>query len=176
MSLAPQRLHSLISQSLTLQASRLCHGLPVHSIRSQQLILFSLGGEHCLRLSSDSRTIRIMPAKPKTVDDYLARVSDTQRPALEKLRRDIKAAAPTAEECISYDIPSYRLGSKLLVSFAAAKNHCAFYPGAQPIRTHEDELAGYDLAKGTIRFSADKPLPTGLVKKLVKTRIAQSSA
>src|SRR6188474_3387994 len=75
-----------------------------------------------------------MPAKPKTIDDYLARVSATQRAALEKLRRDIKAAASAAEECISYDIPGYRLGSRLLVSFGAAKNHCAFYPGAQPIR------------------------------------------
>lgn len=118
----------------------------------------------------------IMPAKPKTIDDYLARVSATQRAALEKLRRDIKAAAPAAEECISHDIPGYRLGSRLLVSFGAAKNHCALYPGAHPIRAHEDELAGYDLAKGTIRFPAEKPLPAGLVKKLVKTRMAQYSA
>ena len=118
----------------------------------------------------------IMPAKPKTIDDYLARVSATQRAALEKLRRDIKAAAPAAEECISYDNPSYRLGSRLLVSFGAAKNHCAFYPGAHPIRAHNNELVEYDLAKGTIRFPAEKPLPAGLVKKLVKTRIAQYSA
>jgi uncharacterized protein YdhG (YjbR/CyaY superfamily) len=116
-----------------------------------------------------------MPAEPKTVDDYLARLSDTQRAALEKLRRDIKAAAPAAEECISYDIPGYRLGSRLLVSFGAAKNHCAFYPGAHPIRSHKDELAGYDLAKGTIRFSAEKALPARLVRKLVKTRVAQYS-
>jgi uncharacterized protein YdhG (YjbR/CyaY superfamily) len=118
----------------------------------------------------------VMPAKPKTIDDYLARVSDTQRTALEKLRRDIQAAVPSAEECISYDIPGYRLGSRLLVSFGAAKNHCAFYPGAHPIRAHEDELIGYDLAKGTIRFPAEKPLPARLVKKLVKTRLAQYSA
>jgi uncharacterized protein YdhG (YjbR/CyaY superfamily) len=117
-----------------------------------------------------------MSAKPKTIDDYLARVSVPQRAALEKLRRDIKAAAPAAEECISYDIPGYCLGSRLLVSFGAAKNHCAFYPGAHPIRAHEDELIGYDLAKGTIRFPADKPLPAGLVKKLVKTRMAQQTA
>ena len=117
-----------------------------------------------------------MPAKPKTIDGYLARVSATQRAALEKLRRDIKAAAPAAKECISYGIPGYRLGSRLLVSFGAAKNHCAFYPGAHPIRAHEKELAEYDLAKGTIRFPADKPLPGRLVKKLVKTRIAEYSA
>ncbi len=117
-----------------------------------------------------------MPAKPKTIDDYLSRLGETQRAALEKLRRDIQAAAPSTEECISYDMPGFRLGSRVLVSFGAAKNHCAFYPGAQPIREHEGELAGYDLAKGTIRFPADKPLPTRLVKKLVKTRIDEFSA
>jgi len=117
-----------------------------------------------------------MPAKPKTVDEYLARVNDAQRAALEKLRRDIKAAAPAAEECISYGIPSYRLGSKLFVSFGAAKRHCAFYAGAHPIRAHSQELTGYDLAKGTIRFPPEKPLPSGLVKKLVITRMAEHSA
>jgi len=116
-----------------------------------------------------------MRAKPKTVDAYLARLSDTQRTALEKLRRDIKAAAPSAEECISYDIPGYCLGSRLLVSFGAAKNHCSFYPGARPIRTHKKELAGYELSIGTIRFPAEKPLPSALVKKLVKTRMAEYS-
>jgi uncharacterized protein YdhG (YjbR/CyaY superfamily) len=116
-----------------------------------------------------------MPAKTKTIDAYLARLDATQRAVLEKLRRDIKAAAPAAEECISYDIPGYRLGSRLLVSFGAAKNHCSFYPGAHPIRTHKKELAGYDLSIGTIRFPAEKPLPAALVKKLVKTRIAESS-
>ena len=116
-----------------------------------------------------------MPAKPKTVDAYLARLSDTQRTALEKLRRDIKAAAPAAEECISYDIPGYCLGSRLLVSFGAAKNHCSFYPGARPIRTHKKELSGYELSIGTIRFPAEKPLPSALVKKLVKTRISEYS-
>jgi len=117
-----------------------------------------------------------MPSKPTSIDEYLARVSQPQRAALEKLRRDIRAAAPAAQECISYDIPSYRVGSKLLVSFGAGKKHCAFYPGAHPIRAHAEELKDYDLAKGTIRFSSDKPLPSTLVKKLVKTRLAERSA
>ena len=116
-----------------------------------------------------------MPTKPTTIDDYLARVGEPQRTTLERLRRDIRAAAPAAEECISYDIPSYRVGGKLLVSFAAAKKHCAFYPGAEPIRTHADELKDYDLANGTIRFPPDKPLSSALVKKLVKTRLAERS-
>lgn len=114
-----------------------------------------------------------MPAKPQNIDEYLARLSDDKRAALEKLRRDIKSAAPEAEECISYDVPGFRLDGKLLLSFGAASNHCAFYPGAHPIDAHRDELEGYETSKGTIRFSAEKPLPSGLVRKLVKTRIAE---
>jgi uncharacterized protein YdhG (YjbR/CyaY superfamily) len=56
-----------------------------------------------------------MAAKAKTIDEYLARLNEPQRAALEKLRRDIRAAVPIADECISYDIPRYRVGSKLLV-------------------------------------------------------------
>jgi uncharacterized protein YdhG (YjbR/CyaY superfamily) len=117
-----------------------------------------------------------MKSNPKSIDDYLDSVTEEQRNALEKLRRAIKSAAADAVECISYGMPAFRLGGKMLVSFAAAKNHCAFYPGAQPLRTHADELKGYDLAKGTIRFSPDHPLPDKLVKKLVKTRIADRAA
>jgi len=103
-------------------------------------------------------------------------VGDGQRAALEKLRRSIQAAAPKAEECISYDVPGFRIGGKLLVSFGAAKNHCSFYPGALPVRTHCEELKCYSTSKGTIRFPADRPLPASLVRKLVKTRIAEKSS
>ena len=114
-----------------------------------------------------------MSAKPQTIDEYLAPLSNEKRAALEKLRRDIKSAAPKAEECISYGIPAFRLGGRLLVAFGAAANHCAFYPGAHPVEAHEDELEAYDTSKGTIRFPADSPLPATLVRKLVKTRIAE---
>jgi uncharacterized protein YdhG (YjbR/CyaY superfamily) len=115
-------------------------------------------------------------AAPRTIDEYLSRVSDEKRAALEKLRRAIKAAAPGAEECISYQIPAFRLDGRVLVFFGAATNHCSFYPGALPVEVHKDELAAYKTSKGTIRFPADRPLPVGLVRKLVKTRIAQHSA
>lgn len=115
----------------------------------------------------------MMKTKPSTIDAYLAGLEPEQRAALEKLRRAIEAAAPDAEECISYDIPGFRFGGRLLVSFGAAKKHCAFYPGAHPLRVHAKELKSYDLAKGTVRFSPGLPLPVALVKKLVKTRIAQ---
>ena len=117
-----------------------------------------------------------MKAKPQTIDEYLAPLSKEKRAALEKLRRAIKSAAPKAEECISYGIPGFRLSGKLLVSFGAAEKHCAFYPGAYPLKANQDELKTYDTSKGTIRFHADSPLPATLVRKLVKSRIAEHAA
>jgi uncharacterized protein YdhG (YjbR/CyaY superfamily) len=86
------------------------------------------------------------------------------------LRENIRSAVPTAEECISYGVPAFRLKGKFLVAYAAAKNHCAFYPGA--VIKSVKELKDYDTSKGTIRFPANKPLPPSLVRKLVKLRIA----
>ena len=114
-----------------------------------------------------------MSTKPQTIDEYLVFVSDEQRIALEKLRRAIKAAAPKAEECISYAIPGFRLDGRLLVSFGAWAKHCAFYPGAHPVKAHEAELKSYDTSKGSIRFPANSPLPATLLRKLVRTRIAE---
>ena len=98
-----------------------------------------------------------MSAKPQTIDEYLAPLSNEKRAALEKLRRAIKSAAPKAEECISYGLAAFRLKGKFLVAFGAAMNHCAFYPGALPVETHKKELKAYDTSKGTIRFQADRP-------------------
>jgi len=115
-------------------------------------------------------------AKSKTIDEYLAPLSKEKRIALEKLRRAIKSAAPRAEECISYQIPAFRLGGRMLVAFGAAANHCAFYPGALPVEAHKVELEAYDTSVGTIRYPADSPLPSTLVRKLVRTRIAERAA
>jgi uncharacterized protein YdhG (YjbR/CyaY superfamily) len=115
-----------------------------------------------------------MADRPTTIDEYLAALSDEQRAALEKLRRTIRAAAPQAEECISYQIPAFRLRG-MLVGFGATPRHCAFYlMSASTVAAHKDELAAYDISKGTIRFSADRPLPAALVRKLVKARIAEN--
>lgn len=118
-----------------------------------------------------------MKAKTRMVtthDEYLATLSDDKRRALEKLRKDIKTAAPNAEECISYGIPGFRLNGKLLVSYGAAAKHCAFYPGST-LQAFATETKGYDTNKGTIRFAADKPLPSALVRKIVKARVAQQA-
>jgi len=115
-------------------------------------------------------------AKPKTIDEYLEPLAREKRAALEKLRKAIKAAAPGVEECISYGIPAFRLGGRLLVAFGAAKKHCAFYPGAFPVEAHADDLDEYDTSKGTVRFPPESPLPAALVRKLVRTRIAECAA
>jgi uncharacterized protein YdhG (YjbR/CyaY superfamily) len=117
-----------------------------------------------------------MSAKPQTIDEYLAPLSKEKRTALGKLRRAIRSAAPKAQECISYGIPAFRLDGRLLVAFGAAANHCAFYPGAHPIKAHKGELEAYGTSKGTIRFPARSPLPAKLVRKLLKTRIAEYAA
>ena len=117
-----------------------------------------------------------MAAKPQTIDGYLATLSDDKRAALEKLRKTIRAAAPKAEECISYQLPAFRQNG-MLVAFGATANHCAFYlMSSTTVEEHKDELKGYDTSKGTIRFQADKPLPGALVRKLVKARIAENEA
>ena len=111
-----------------------------------------------------------------TVDDYLAEVPTEARATLEKLRKTIKAAVPKAVEVISYQIPTFKLDGRMLVSYAAFKDHCSFFPGAAPIKAHEDELKSYQTSKGTIRFHTSKPLPATLVRKLVKTRIKENEA
>src|SRR5262245_33953256 len=116
-----------------------------------------------------------MAAKPKTIDEYLAGVSPDKRAALQKLRKTIKAAAPKAQECISYGLAAFRLNGRPLVAFVASAGRCAFYPvRSSTVAAHRDELKNYDTSKGTIRFRPDKLLPAALVRKLVKARIAEN--
>jgi len=113
-------------------------------------------------------------SKPRTIDEYLADVTADQRSVLEQLRKTIRAAAPKVEECISYGIPAFRLNGRSLVFFGAWANHCSFYPGSsRTLKKFQSDLKGFQITKGTIRFSPDKPLPRAVVKKLVKARIAE---
>jgi len=112
--------------------------------------------------------------KPHTIDEYLARLSAEDRAALQKVRRAVRAAAPGAEECISYGMPAFRLNGKLIAGFKAAATHCSFHPmSGDTVATLKADLAGYDTSRGTIRFSTDAGLPATLVRKLVKARIAE---
>ena len=124
--------------------------------------------------TAGARTRKGGSAKPTTIDEYLAQLSDEMRAALEKLRKTIKAAAPKAEECISYGICGFRQNG-MLVGFGAAEKHCSFFlMDGSTVESHKAELKGYDTSKGTIRFPPDKPLPASLVRKLVKARLAEN--
>jgi uncharacterized protein YdhG (YjbR/CyaY superfamily) len=117
----------------------------------------------------------VSPA-PKSVDEYLAGVPEEACAALERLRSIIRAAAPDAIEVISYGVQTFKQG-RSLVSFGAAKGHCAFYVMSPAVmEAHADDVAKYDTSKGTIRFAPNKPLPTALVKKLVQARVAANEA
>jgi uncharacterized protein YdhG (YjbR/CyaY superfamily) len=111
------------------------------------------------------------------VESYLSQLAEPARSTLEKVRAVIRSAVPAeATETISYGMPAFRYRGAL-VGYAAFKDHCSFFPmNAALIVEFKEELAGYSTAKGTIRFPLDKPLPAGLVKKLVKARVAQNKA
>ena len=115
--------------------------------------------------------------EPGTVEDYLAGLPDGSRVALEKLRKTIKAAAPKATETISYGMPAFKDGGRILVYYAAFKDHCSLFPASkQVIADHEEELKAYFTSRGTIRFDPGEPLPVALVKKIVKARLAENAA
>jgi uncharacterized protein YdhG (YjbR/CyaY superfamily) len=122
-----------------------------------------------MKKSSSSKSTKASKP-PKTVEDYLAGVDGPARTTLQALRKTIKAAAPEATEGISYGIPTLKVDGRMLASFAAFTNHCSFFPGAV-IQDFAEELKSYQTSKGTIRFAVDKPLPSTLVRKILKARI-----
>jgi len=112
---------------------------------------------------------------PKDIDEYLAGVPEPAHTTLNKLRSMIRAASPAeATEAISYGMAAFKYKGSL-VAFAAFSNHCSLFPmNSSLIKTFKKELEGFETAKGTIRFSVDKPLPAALLKKLVKARVAEN--
>jgi uncharacterized protein YdhG (YjbR/CyaY superfamily) len=115
-------------------------------------------------------------APPITVDAYLAGVPEPARSTLSKVRAAIRAALPAeATESISYQIPVFKYKGPL-VWYAAFSNHCSLFPGSSVIRTLKNELKDYSTSKGTIQFPVDKPLSAALLKKIVKTRLAEKKA
>jgi uncharacterized protein YdhG (YjbR/CyaY superfamily) len=118
---------------------------------------------------------------PKTataqIDATLAALPTDQRAALQTLRRTIAAAAPEAEEAITYGMSAFRYRGRALVSYAAFRAHCSLFPmSAALVEAHRDELAGFATAKGTLRFTPEHPLPTDLVERIVRERMAQIDA
>ncbi|MFL7868404.1 MAG: iron chaperone [Anaerolineales bacterium] len=108
-----------------------------------------------------------------SIDEYIATFPAEIQKILGELRETIKAAAPEAEEKISYQMPTFALKGNL-VHFAAYKNHIGFYPTPSGIEAFKDELSVYEGAKGSIRFPIEKPLPLELINKIVKFRVAEN--
>lgn len=111
----------------------------------------------------------------KTIDAYIAASAPRARSSLRLLRREIRKLAPDAEEAISYGIPTFKLSGNL-VHFAAFSSHIGFYPTSSPIAYFRKELAKYETTKGTIRFPLDKPLPLGLIRRIVRFRLKEKRA
>lgn len=113
-------------------------------------------------------SMKRIPAK--TVDEYIKAFPPSVRTMLTTLRKTVKAMAPQAYEVISYGIPGYKYHG-MLFYFAGFKNHISVYPAPRTAEAFKKELATYKGGKGTMQLSLDKPLPLGLIKRIIKFRI-----
>ena len=107
-----------------------------------------------------------------TVEQYLSTFSGDTLTRLQEIRKIIRAAAPKAEEVISYNMPAIKQHG-VLVYYAGYKGHIGFYPTGSGIEAFKKELSAYEGSKGAVRFPLDKPMPAGLIAKMVKYRLAQ---
>ena len=112
--------------------------------------------------------------KPKTIDEYLSKVSPDRRVALEKLRDMIHAVLPDAEECISYSMPAFRFNGHVVAGFLSTSRGCSFFPfSGTTLDSVAAELSGYSRTKSALHFDPARGLPTLLVRKLLKARQAE---
>ncbi len=112
-------------------------------------------------------------AMPGTIDEYIAGFPEDVQQILQKIRATIRKAAPDAEEAIKYRMPTFVLKGNL-VHFAAFKNHIGLYPTPSGIETFKKELAAYQSSKGAVQFPLDKPIPYGLIGRIVKYRVKEN--
>jgi len=109
------------------------------------------------------------------IDDYLLRLDEPKRSTLNRLRRDILAVVPDAEQCFSYAVPGFKIAGKTIAGFAAFKNHLSYLPHSGSVFPElAEELADYEKSSGSLRFPVDQPLPPELVEKLIRVRLRQA--
>ncbi|HVN15794.1 MAG TPA: DUF1801 domain-containing protein [Anaerolineales bacterium] len=116
-----------------------------------------------------------MPAKISftSIDEYIASFPGETQKILKEIRATIKAAAPNAEEKISYQMPTFFLNGNL-IHFAAFKNHIGIYPTPSGTEAFKKEISKYQGAKGSIRLPIDEPMPLELISRIVKFRVAEN--
>ena len=112
--------------------------------------------------------------KPKNIDEYVSAFPRETQKLLEQLRQTINKPAPKAEEVISYGMPAFKM-KRVLVYFASYSKHIGFYPTPSGIQAFKKELSVYKGSKGAVQFPIDKPMPLGLITRIVKFRVAESS-
>ena len=118
--------------------------------------------------------MRTNQTAPKDIDEYIAGFANDVQEILEKIRMTIRKAAPDAEETMSYQIPTFTLKGNYLVYFAAYKKHIGLYPAPRGIEKFKKELSVYEGGKGTVRFPLDKPIPFGLIRRIVMFRVQEN--
>jgi uncharacterized protein YdhG (YjbR/CyaY superfamily) len=112
-------------------------------------------------------------ARFNSIDEYIAAFPEEIQAILQEIRETIKAAAPDAEEKISYQMPAFALKGNL-VYFGAFKDHIGFYPTPSGTEAFKEEIARYQGGKGSIRFPLDEPMPLDLISRIVKMRVAEN--
>jgi uncharacterized protein YdhG (YjbR/CyaY superfamily) len=109
--------------------------------------------------------------KPESVEAYVATLADDRRTRIEALRRTVRAAAPAADEVITYDMPGLKVGSRFLVSFAAYKRWDSLFPASRFVLDAIPEAQPYAKGRGTFQFPAAQPLPLDLIDRIVRVRV-----
>jgi uncharacterized protein YdhG (YjbR/CyaY superfamily) len=117
-------------------------------------------------------------ADPTSIDEYIATLAEDRRAPMEQLRRAVKVAAPEATETIAYKMPAFRShADQFLVSFDAYKRHYSLFPASEAVvNALGARISPYLAGQGTIRFPADRPIPTDLVTEIVRIRFAENAA
>ena len=118
---------------------------------------------------------KAMNRNPKSIDGYLKGVPENRRQALKDLRKKILSIIPEAQECISYRMPAFRVNGMVVAGFAATTKGCSYFPfSGSTLKTLGPLVSRYEQTKSSLHFSPEVPLPLTLVRKLIKTRIAET--
>jgi uncharacterized protein YdhG (YjbR/CyaY superfamily) len=116
----------------------------------------------------------VKQTRDAAIDKYLASVRPESRVLLDELRRTIHAIVPGVEECISYRLPAFRYGGRVIAGFSATSKGCSYYPfSGTTLKTVAADVKGYGQTKSALHFGPDRPLPAALIRKLLRTRIAE---
>lgn len=156
------------------------HVLPRGASRERRIVWHREHQEQCACRPIPAKLQEEMAELPNrrretTIDAYLAKVSAKSRGLLRQLRKTIHATVPGVEECISYRLPAFRLHGKIVAGFSATPKGCSYYPfSGTTLKTLAADIEGYSHTKSALHFGPDRLLPTSLVRKLLKARIAET--